>query len=126
VLLKHTNPLFLSDGTLVNPWYSGYLHMESMPQYIAAVTQVKKGELLGHVGKSGSTTNKHLHFAIYRGSPQYDENNVIQSLSGLTSIDMANQLPEWASKINSWINHCAPASQHHPAAWWRLGTSPCD
>lgn len=76
VLVQHTGTLTWK-GTAYSTWYSGYLHMKSIPTSIAVGSTVAQGTKLGEVSGSGrksdgtcSTTayGSHLHFAAYVGS----------------------------------------------------------
>ena len=49
------------DGIRVN-----YFHLHSFAKKISSSNLVKKGEIVGYVGKSGATTGNHLHFQVAR------------------------------------------------------------
>ncbi|ATQ44278.1 M23 family metallopeptidase [Caulobacter mirabilis] len=56
-------------GNLVivrHPWgeYSVYAHLKPGPAAVRVGQAVKAGQLLGHVGSSGSSTEPHLHFHV--------------------------------------------------------------
>lgn len=90
VLVKHTTPLKLDDGTILNEWYSGYMHMSNI---IANGTKVDKNTIIGNISNSGATNN-HLHFAIYSGT---------NTSGGLKSINVETKLSGFSSKITSWF-----------------------
>lgn len=92
VVVKHTIPLKLDNGTILNTWYSGYMHMANRSKNPGAF--VTKNTVIGNISRVG-TDNDHLHFAIYKaGSP-------------LTSIDIRYFLPGFKAKITNcctWYN----------------------
>lgn len=49
-----------------NTYKSLYAHLEKFASYVKPNERVKKGEIVGYVGKTGWTTGPHLHFAIYK------------------------------------------------------------
>lgn len=123
VLIKHSRPLVLDDGTTLNTWYSGYMHMANP----AGLGHVDGESSIGTVsgwgrgagGVCSSTTyNDHLHFVIYSGTPES---------GGLVSLDIANRLRGLSENISIWIDWCgakALAAQDEP--WWGDEEYPCD
>lgn len=56
ILIKHSNN-----------YYTMYAHLSK--RYVAAGTQVKAGQVIGAMGKTGLATGVHLHFGVYSGMP---------------------------------------------------------
>ena len=52
-----------------------YCHLVRRPPVVAGQT-VAKGQLLGHVGSSGSSSGPHLHFEVHQGVPATSANAV--------------------------------------------------
>ena len=86
VLVKHSVPLRLDDGTVLNTWYSGYMHMSNRK----STGSVTTGTSIGNVSNVGATNN-HLHFVIYQGDG-----------ATLSSINVKGKLSSFASKIAAW------------------------
>lgn len=55
---------------------SAYAHMNSFASGMATGIQVKQGQIIGYVGRSGRATGPHLHFAMYRNSRYVDPRRV--------------------------------------------------
>jgi hypothetical protein len=85
VLVEHSTPLKLDDGTVLNKWYSGYMHMNAI---ISNNNNVGTSTVLGYVSNQGATNN-HLHFAIYSGK---------NTKGGLVSINIATKLKAFRNK----------------------------
>lgn len=123
VLIEHDQPLILDDGTRLNTWYSGYMHLSNpaaVDTNVGVNDQIGIISGWGRVGEQCSSTayTDHLHFAIYSGE------NVN---GGLVSIDIANRLTNLAQSISDWIDWCGetalPAQDTH---WWANGEFPCE
>lgn len=66
VVIKHTNiPIENKSQTI----FSTYSHLSKIT--ISGETIVKKGDLIGYVGKSGTATTSHLHFQIDKDTVSY-------------------------------------------------------
>jgi murein DD-endopeptidase MepM/ murein hydrolase activator NlpD len=55
---------------------SAYAHMNSFASGMATGIQVKQGQIIGYVGRSGRATGPHLHFAMYRNGRYVDPRRV--------------------------------------------------
>ena len=86
ILIEHSIPLKLDDGTVLNKWYSGYMHMKNKTSKVNVTTTQTLGNI-SHV----KADNDHLHFAIYK-------------LVGdrYTSIDIKNNLSSFVTPITGW------------------------
>jgi murein DD-endopeptidase MepM/ murein hydrolase activator NlpD len=51
---------------------TGYSHLERIAPGIEIGARVRKGEVIGYVGKSGLATGPHLHFSMLRGNAFVD------------------------------------------------------
>ena len=51
---------------------TGYAHLASIAPGIAPGSRVRKGDIIGFVGRSGLTTGPHLHFSMVRGDTLID------------------------------------------------------
>ena len=112
VLVEHTTPLLLASGEEITPWYSGYMHMDQIPDEL---TNVNVNTKLGVVGDVGVEGVDHLHFSLYRS-----DNGVFRS------IDIANELGDYTSFISEWSDQCGEtAIDTQVMAWWAIGSSPC-
>lgn len=113
-LVEHSTPLRLDNGTILNTWYSGYMHMNNR---IANNTDVTITSTLGDISDEG-TENNHLHFAIYTLND-----------TTYTSIDIANQLSDLVSDIDTWVEWCGdarfPPTHTLNSSWWGIGETPC-
>lgn len=86
ILIEHNTPLKLDDGTKLNIWYSGYMHMNNLTN----LTNVTTASTLGNISRTGGT-NDHLHFVIYT------------LINGrYTSIDIRKNLSSFVSPITGW------------------------
>jgi len=63
-LIKHSKPLTLKNGTIINEWYTMYGHIAKNTK-ISNGASVNKGEIIGTVSHVGADNN-HLHFVIFR------------------------------------------------------------
>lgn len=88
VLVKHSTPLRLDDGSILSEWYSAYMHLKHI---VAKGTKVDKNSVLGQVSNS-SATNEHLHFCVYSGS-----------INSLKSINTRTKLTGLSNKIAHWF-----------------------
>ncbi len=59
------NHVIINHG---NNYYAMYAHMTTNIQ-VSVGSKVKKGQIIGLMGSSGSATGTHLHFGIYKGYP---------------------------------------------------------
>lgn len=57
IIIQHSNNI-----------YTMYAHLTTNLE-VSAGTRVTKGQLIGHMGSSGSSTGAHLHFGLSQGSP---------------------------------------------------------
>jgi len=114
ILVRHTIPLRLDNGTILNTWYSGYMHMTNLSQNNIDVTT---DSTLGNISSTGAGGLIHLHFGIYSGSHT--------PLSSLTSIDVANNLTDFVNPITTWGNWCTAHLINYTSPWWDLGEVPC-
>jgi lysozyme len=86
ILIKHTIPLKLDDGTILQHWYSGYMHMKNR----ISQTDITVTSKIGNISRV-SATNDHLHLAIYTlKNGRY------------TSIDIKNKLSSFTIPITGW------------------------
>lgn len=93
-----------SDNSVA--WYG---HMKRNSVIAKAVGQtVEKGEYLGVVGSSGSSTGPHLHLEVYNSSNQLID--PYQGPYNLTTDSSwwAEQEPYYDSRINTILTHSAP------------------
>jgi len=54
----------LGYGVIINHgggWFTSYGHLQSLPE-VKNTAAVRRGQLLGHVGRTGSTSVEHLHY----------------------------------------------------------------
>jgi hypothetical protein len=65
VLIEHNTHLYWR-GRIYDTWYSGYLHMQNIPDTLREGVSVEKSTIIGEVGRIKAKT-PHLHFAIYVG-----------------------------------------------------------
>jgi len=122
ILVEHIIPLQLDDGTILNTWYSAYMHMSNISQNnIDIVTTDTIGNISDTVG-AGNVPD-HLHFAIYSGN----YTGVYSTLSSLSSIDIANNLKDFITPIDTWYEACTTNYANHTenSPWWELGETPC-
>lgn len=81
VLVKHSTPIKLDDGTVLTEYYSGYMHMTNIT---AKGTKVTKSTTLGNISNvSPDNTTEHLHFIVYSGT---------NTKGGLKSINVKTKL----------------------------------
>ncbi|MEZ7207166.1 pre-peptidase C-terminal domain-containing protein [Pseudoalteromonas sp. DY56-GL79] len=118
VLVQHDSDLTLGDGTVLNPWFSGYMHMSGTLPLLE--TNVSTNTVLGTISNVGTTAD-HLHFAIYSGS----ETNI----SGMESIDIGNKLIDfYQGNVPNWHEWCGntPRATHILSRpWWDSVEEPC-
>jgi murein DD-endopeptidase MepM/ murein hydrolase activator NlpD len=121
VMIKHTTPLALGDGTVLTEWYSGYMHMSGIYQYNLHVdTNTIIGNISNVEDRTKYNVTDHLHFAIYTGDYRY--------LSQMKSIDIANNLYGLTGPIIRWDEWCSNTSNpthYFSNHWWSLNTAPC-
>lgn len=87
VVVKHDKPLRLDNGTILNTWYSGYMHMSNRNKPVGSY--VSTSDSIGTISSTG-TDIVHLHFAIYK------DGTTLQSLS------IRSNLQQFAAKISYW------------------------
>lgn len=63
---------------------SAYAHMNSFAKGVGKGSQVRQGQVIGYVGRSGRATGPHLHFAMYRNGRYVDPRRI--SVPRATSI----------------------------------------
>jgi murein DD-endopeptidase MepM/ murein hydrolase activator NlpD len=63
---------------------SAYAHMNSFAKGVGKGSQVRQGQVIGYVGRSGRATGPHLHFAMYRNGKYVDPRRI--SVPRATSI----------------------------------------
>ncbi|MDD3241201.1 MAG: M23 family metallopeptidase [Bacilli bacterium] len=68
VLIKHSNN-----------YYTIYAHLSK--RYVAVGAQVKAGQVIGLMGKTGLATGVHLHFGVYNGRPYASGTRVLSPWS---------------------------------------------
>ena len=89
--------------------YTTYFHLSDMDVKVGQ--KVKKGDLLGKVGKSGRVTGPHLHFGVKVGGRYVDPASVMRAdLLGTPLADASPQPPATAT------TQVQPASAPAPAA----------
>jgi len=49
-----------------------YMHLSRIENGVAAGTEVKQGDIIGYVGKTGSATGYHLHYGLEQGNAYVD------------------------------------------------------
>jgi len=69
---------------------SAYAHMNSFAKGIGQGTQVRQGQVIGYVGKSGRATGPHLHFAMYKNGRYVDPRRI--SIPRATSVPAKDRL----------------------------------
>ncbi len=89
--------------------YTTYFHLSSMD--VKPGQKVKKGELLGKVGKSGRVTGPHLHFGVKVGGLYVDPASVMRA--DLLDTTMADASPAPPAKVTGAVE---PASAPAPAS----------
>ena len=95
IIVEHTIPLQLDNGTILYKWYSGYMHMRNLVSHSGVVTTTTKLGTISNRVAGTYSGRKHLHFAIYQGS-----------LSKLTSIPLYKtntKLSKFSKKISTWL-----------------------
>ncbi|MDP4487282.1 hypothetical protein QDG88_04860 [Pseudoalteromonas piscicida] len=118
VLVQHDTDLMLGDGTTLNPWFSGYMHMSG----ILSINEpeVTTNTVLGQVSNV-KASNDHLHFGVYSGSAT--------NIGGMVSIDVGNILTDlYWDNITTWHEWCdnTPRATHSESQpWWSSGVAPC-
>ncbi|UCF30720.1 MAG: peptidoglycan DD-metalloendopeptidase family protein [bacterium] len=55
---------------------SAYAHLNSFASGIRPGQQVKQGQIIGYLGRSGRATGPHLHFAMYRNGKYVDPRKI--------------------------------------------------
>ncbi len=121
VLIKHDNPLTLQDGSVLNSWYSGYMHMADITETVDVTSQTVIGTVSDQVARGDIPD--HLHFTIYRGEI---DNTSADPFHNLESIDIPHLLPDFISSIDTWVDWCGENPIFKAKVWWNLGEYPCD
>ncbi len=69
VILKHAFGQSITyKGKTIDSYYSYYMHLNSTLATLAKGQTVKKGDLIGYSGQSGSAVDPHLHFELRVGT----------------------------------------------------------
>ena len=85
------------DGT-----YAVYMHMKPGNKVTGSV---KRGDIIGYIGKTGASTGAHLHFEIYTNASNRKGSNLnpMPTNSEITLNNKYNLPPGWASQKTTYI-----------------------
>jgi murein DD-endopeptidase MepM/ murein hydrolase activator NlpD len=101
VMLKHE-----AAGDVV--FYTTYLHMSKAPA-VEENAAVKRGEVIGYVGKTGKAIGCHVHFEIklkseWGGRWQVGDQEARENIYGLGDVRLGARRENWENFGSNWID----------------------